>query len=412
VRVFWSWQSDREGKTHRFFVRDVLKLVANSLSATLNLEDAPRDGESLIHVDHDTAGVDGSPLIADTIREKILACDLFVADMTPVAHTKANKAVPNPNVMLELGLALECKPFTNIMLVANSAYYSGLEDVPFDLRNRRGAITYKLSDEATNAEMKTEINKLERVLKPIIRRRFDAFQADQADQIAKKTPVFDDLTRWFENGTVEGIGGVGGKLPKTLQVADGPYAFARLIPTRWPDNANVMSPNPDRCGSLFTGTFRSADWLRIEDGYVTYETSGSSDRPLVITRSDARSGEIWLVAPALVDKDWVYGNKALNTIYSLLEKAQIIYDRLGAQGPYRLKAGFSGIKNLNGAFFSRPSSGYLALKDDVVAEAKLKNLSNDEIRSAIVSIFNSFVPHFGIERQVTLELLHNALGRH
>ena len=63
----WSWQSGTPAATARYFVRDVLQLVAKNLNAG-ETEEAARPEESVatslgqrIEIDHDTQGVGGSP---------------------------------------------------------------------------------------------------------------------------------------------------------------------------------------------------------------------------------------------------------------------------------------------------------------------------------------------------------------
>ena len=111
MKIFWSWQSDTHQPTGRYFVREVLRSVAEELEGKDNTDEAERPeasaetgeddaGSNRIEVDYDTLGVGGSPKIADKILEKIEAAAVFVADLTPIATTRAGKMVPNPNVMI------------------------------------------------------------------------------------------------------------------------------------------------------------------------------------------------------------------------------------------------------------------------------------------------------------------------
>jgi len=103
--VFWAWQSDRDEKVCHYFIRDILKAVCDELSEELELEESDR-----AEVDHDTKDVTGTPEVFATILQKIRAASVFVADVTPIARTEADKPCANPNVMIELGHALAHLP--------------------------------------------------------------------------------------------------------------------------------------------------------------------------------------------------------------------------------------------------------------------------------------------------------------
>jgi hypothetical protein len=136
--IFYSWQSDRERKCCKAFIR---KAAADS---------AARVGERLgvrVVIDADTEGVAGTPAISDTILRKIESCDLFLADMTFVATTDAGKRVPNPNVMGEYGFALRAKGLDRILLAMNTAFGQP-EELPFDLRHLRHPARYALAEGA------------------------------------------------------------------------------------------------------------------------------------------------------------------------------------------------------------------------------------------------------------------------
>ncbi|WP_454721866.1 MULTISPECIES: hypothetical protein [Cupriavidus] len=140
--VFWSWQSDRPAATTKDFIKDALAQAIEQVAEELQLEMADR-----LELDHDTKGEPGLVEIVSTIFRKIEDCQIFVADITPVAEIKtdtATKKIPNPNVMLELGYAIREAGPQRVITVANLAFGGKPEELPFDLRHRRGAITYRL----------------------------------------------------------------------------------------------------------------------------------------------------------------------------------------------------------------------------------------------------------------------------
>lgn len=160
MKIFWSWQSDIKSKISKDFVKEVIEETLSEIHEELELTERPE-------IDHDTKGVKGSPAIADTIFEKITEADLFLGDVTPIAENE-NKKIMNPNVAIELGYAIAMLGDEKIMTIMNS-YYGGVGDLPFDLRHKRGPVTYLLSPEASKEDIAKEKNRLRGVLKKIFK---------------------------------------------------------------------------------------------------------------------------------------------------------------------------------------------------------------------------------------------------
>src|SRR6266702_580043 len=75
--VFYSWQSDLDGKTTRSFIEEALKKAIKVLQKDDTLDVG-------LVIDRDTKDVPGSPDIAKTILEKIDRAQMFVGDVTIV----------------------------------------------------------------------------------------------------------------------------------------------------------------------------------------------------------------------------------------------------------------------------------------------------------------------------------------
>ncbi len=164
--IFYSWQSDLPNSTNRGFIRKALDGAVEKLSSDLALA-----VEDSLRVDQDTQGVTGTPHIAETIFAKIAAADVFVADVSFVAHGKDGRRCPNPNVLIELGYALAKLGPDRVMMVMNVAYGPPSE-LPFDLKYRRFPIRFELP-EVTASELRKDqreglINTLVAALSPIV----------------------------------------------------------------------------------------------------------------------------------------------------------------------------------------------------------------------------------------------------
>src|SRR5579863_8692795 len=138
--VFFSWQSDLPNSCNRGFIQRALEGAAATIKADETVEIEPV-------VDRDTEGVPGSPDIASTIFAKITAADAFVADVS-ITNRGDKRAVPNPNVLIELGYALKALSHERVILVFNRAF-GRVEELPFDLRSRR-VLTYEVKPESND----------------------------------------------------------------------------------------------------------------------------------------------------------------------------------------------------------------------------------------------------------------------
>ena len=123
LKLFFSWQSD---------VKDNHKTLGAALRKACDSIRSENDYD--IIYDESTWARSGSPIIEAVVLEKIKACDLFIADLTPVSTT-SRKDLPNPNVMMELGVA-KASMIDDVILLL----YTGEIDtnrMPFDINHQR-----------------------------------------------------------------------------------------------------------------------------------------------------------------------------------------------------------------------------------------------------------------------------------
>lgn len=156
IKIFYSWQSDTNPSFNRYFlekcIKEALKRISNNHQYKLEFE-----------LDRDTQGNLGTVEITDTIFDKIRDAHIFICDITIInGHLKDKdenlKLTPNPNVLLELGFAVSHVNWENTICFFNS-FYSNVESLPFDLRNRRPYI-YKLDEQSTKEKGKSIAKKI------------------------------------------------------------------------------------------------------------------------------------------------------------------------------------------------------------------------------------------------------------
>ncbi|MCF3528046.1 hypothetical protein GUR46_03985 [Stenotrophomonas maltophilia] len=177
--VFWSWQSDLPEDLTRTFIKRAIVRAIDRVSEDLELQLPDR-----LEIDHDTKGEAGLVEIVSTIFRKIDECQIFVADVTPIVALPGDgnkKKIPNPNVMIELGYAMRELGPQRIITVANTAFGGKPEDLPFDLRHRRGAITYELQD--AKSKDADKVNK--RLADSLAQAIAENLKSERADQVVR-----------------------------------------------------------------------------------------------------------------------------------------------------------------------------------------------------------------------------------
>jgi hypothetical protein len=123
MKVFYSWQSDTPRDIGKDFVRQALDAAVSGLQ----IDESERP-----IVDQDTAGVLGSPVIAETILRKIREANVIVVDVTLTGKTERNKRLINSNAAIELGYAIGVHGDEVLLKVMNT-HYGPAKDLPFDL---------------------------------------------------------------------------------------------------------------------------------------------------------------------------------------------------------------------------------------------------------------------------------------
>jgi hypothetical protein len=201
IHLFYSWQSDREGKLCRNFIRHALEAAVANLKDVHGIE---------IYIDSDTADVPGTPHVSETILGKIRECDIFVGDVTFVGRTHNDKQLPNPNVMIEFGYARALLPDRQVLLLMNTAYGPARE-LPFDLSHLRHPTQYTVPEGMSDGPRRDQRAKLAATLTShlkaiatdVLARR--ASQKPSADIIAPAHAVVTSLTQMNGRGETPAI---------------------------------------------------------------------------------------------------------------------------------------------------------------------------------------------------------------
>ena len=123
--LFFSWQSDKPE------ARKIIKEKLRDVKSELEKADV------CLIIDQDTRDRVGTKQIDQTVLNKIDACDIFIADITPVTSLEPKKEgghvklLPNANVMYEYGYAKGIGKMNRCILLTNLATGENKEDLPF-----------------------------------------------------------------------------------------------------------------------------------------------------------------------------------------------------------------------------------------------------------------------------------------
>lgn len=148
--LFFSWQSDLPNRENRSFIEKCINTAIKELKKD--------DKFTLDFIcDRDTKSIPGSPDITQTIFEKIDKSALFICDISIINSLDSSRKCPNPNVLIELGYASRTLGWDRMICLYNLDY-GRIEDIPFDLRQKR-ILTYSLQNNIVYNEM-TRISKI------------------------------------------------------------------------------------------------------------------------------------------------------------------------------------------------------------------------------------------------------------
>lgn len=139
--IFYSWQSD---------ISTCRKIIDQALEQSIPALAQKSVVFSPSRVDNAADGLSGTPSIPEAIFQKLTTCAVAVFDVTPVGTGPEGRALPNPNVLIELGYAAHGLGWGRIILVMDTSQHS-LEDIPFDIRHHRFPIAFDTSKKSKAA---------------------------------------------------------------------------------------------------------------------------------------------------------------------------------------------------------------------------------------------------------------------
>lgn len=368
MKIFWSWQSDTPSQLNKQFVKSALEEAIKLVVEDLELSEAERP-----EVDHDTKGAPGLVSIVDTIFKKIEASTIFVGDVTFVGKTENNKKLlPNPNVMIELGHAITSIGVERIILVSNSAFGGKPEDLPFDLRHRRGPITFNLPEDLAQSGRASIKKKLVNDLVAALSASFGHALEQRILEIEypMRPTCPGDRSIWLQEGeALEHQGHFGNLRKYEWDSQDNARSYLRIIPADFELTSSLRDIQAKTNGTrlLPLGPWSGADGGVNGLGIMMAGIGQERDKAIAAAQWFSETGEVWGVNRAAAYENdgralLAYGYFPQEW-WKFMKCSLDFLSCIGAKGPFKVEAGICGLKGTS--WIDEYGRAYSALKDDV-----------------------------------------------
>lgn len=407
--VFWSWQSDLDGRVTREVIRFALDAAITMLSAEVEEADRPS-------LTSDTQGVAGTPDIVATILRKIDEAAVFVGDVTPIAVSSSGKACANPNVLLEMGYANRALTEHRVIQVWNTAFEGAtLEKLPFDMRGRRGPIAFHLPVGADTAKLRRVRGDLVKQLATALKLSLEQIPASLPEAVHWQPHFAGDADLWFDRSEPQIVTHPSHGSSR-YRWKDHFPGYARLIPSKWRANADAKRSlasgegHPDlmaNANSLGFGTSRGGTaiyWPGTEEDGIA--------PTLAITQWFEKTGEFWGVGGGFLFQregdrlTLATGYFFRHWLEFLTRNAKLALDH-GGSLPIHVRLGVNG---LAGSWWPRGSfdfgdDGFAAVEPSFEYDATLTSIEAGAVQQVAVDAFNGLASSYGLEPFTLSEIL-------
>jgi len=398
MKIFWSWQNDADPKRHRHFIKGSLDDAIAAVALELEVDPAERP-----EIDHDVKGAQGAVEIANTIMDKIAASAIFVADVTPITRTENGKALPNPNVMVELGWAFNKPGFARHIYVMNTAKGFTADDLPFDIRHRL-VMTYELADgaekKAKEGVKKTLVKELTYAIKTNLEDHLDE-KAAQTEIVCVPANPDDPSVRASAGETISHYDTFEPSNLRHVKLVPGPRAYIRVTPVGWrkalPTVNEIERYDHNFAVRAPAEGVASGDFGPTEEGFISYWLTGKDETKNVVMFFD-ETGEFWVLHGTAFFDQGASRTLAVGSVLknwsSTIRRANFLFDRLGASPVRRVEVGLVGLKGSRwpGQFSADQKP---ARKDRFMIDAVDRDWSADRQRGFVMDAYTRLTDIFG-----------------
>lgn len=398
--VFWSWQSDLDGRVTREVIRYALDEAIKILAADLEEADRPS-------LTSDTQGVAGTPDIVATILRKIDEAAIFVGDVTPIAVSQSGKACANPNVLLEMGYATKALTEHRVIQVWNTAFEGAtLDKLPFDMRGRRGPMGFNLPIDADTAVLRTVRSKLASDLAEALKLAIDQLPPPPPEAVHWQPHFQSDPDVWFNPDAPQTVTNPMHGTSKIRWTPLGP-GYARIVPSSWaakPDAKRALAQHPGHPALLANANSLSYGLSR--GGTMVYWPGKAEDGiypTVAITQWFEKTGEFWGVGGGFLFKregerlTLATGYFYKQWLYFLQMNCMLAINH-GGSLPIHVRLGVTGLAD---SWWPRQryqfdDEGFAAVEESYEFDATLASILPEDIKAVVVDAFNGLAAVYGV----------------
>lgn len=392
MKIFYSWQSDTPREIGKNFVRQAL----DAAIASLDVAEAERPG-----IDQDTAGVLGSPVIADTIFRKIRESRIVVADVTLIGRAlsgkrgKRGKRLINSNVALEVGYAIGIHNTDEVLLKVMNTHYGPPGDLPFDLAHRRWPVQFQLAPDADESQRERVLRALATAFKSILT-EYLARSRLPPQPFSPMQSTVNPACYWNADHVLIRVsdGNPGGQTQGFTYRSDQPLIYLHVWPREKIPVLTAEILNDYRRSVIEPLCGTSSGWSHERNRFGEIAFAFEADNSLASTTQVFKSGEIWGVNHRLLRQ----GRPAPGDFLAVapfersLKQSLSFYvnaglNHFGYAGEIDLEFGLVNVANYSLALpdggFSRPIYGDFSLS------ASLDGKDEKSIDAALLKIFQA-----------------------
>lgn len=421
MKVFFSWQTDTPARVGRNFLRDALKEAITQLKVAAGLAEADRSSAAPTEPDEERTV--GSPGQLREMMRQIDAASTLVADVTPIgqsmksigtADASHGKKFVDSNVAFESGYGVHALGERKLVLVMN-AHYGWHDDLPPDLRNLGGALTFTLVPNASRPEIEAERKKLVSKLVTTLSQSLNA--PPSVNGPASTTPG-PNRAAYYRQGEILARSGKPGPSEIGYSYSSDMLCYLRLIPlpalerplslaslNKVVNRAPLLSREPE--GGL-TG--------KNDYGAIAFEPASPPSRGPGNLASSTQlfiTGELWSIGGTLIANErgerpqWIKLPFLSSVIFErvyydhLRSLTTFALEQMSLSAPWEVECGIAGSRGLHLWVSAQDTLGPM-VQPDVIVRRTMKTATDAEMDAVLLEFFGMVHAAAGAERAAAL----------
>jgi hypothetical protein len=421
VKVFFSWQSDTPARIGRTFLSEAIKQAVVQLKVAAGIEEADRLAAP------SEAGeerAEGSPRHLKELLKRIDAAATLVADVTPVGQSfkgadardaSAGRKFVDSDVAFEAGYALHVLGDRKLLLVFN-AHYGWHDDLPPDLRNRGGAVTFTLVPNASRPEIESERKKLVGKLIAALSQSMNA--PPPANGNPPHAGVRANRAAYYAAGETLAHSGIPGPGEISYTYTADMLCYLRLVPLPPLERPLPLAKLRKAVESAPLLSRQSEGFIsgRNDHGAIAFQPSSPPSRGpgnLAASTQLFITGEMWSIGNTLIvhepeeRPEWIRLPFISSVVFERAYYEQLraltafALEHLSLSAPWEVECGIAGSRGLHLWVSAQDTLGPI-VQSDVVVRRTMRSSSDAEMDAVLLEFFDLVHAAAGSERPAGL----------